>query len=55
VLARLNGTQKALANNPNDFLVQLERKLIEEYFLIRLQEVEYWALKSRLNWAVYGD
>ena len=25
VLARLNGTQKALASNPNDFLVHLEK------------------------------
>ena len=36
VLARLNGTQKALANNPNNFLLQLERELIEEYSLILL-------------------
>lgn len=52
---RLNGAQKALANNLNDFLIQLEKKLIEEYSLIMLQEEEFWALKSRLNWAAFGD
>ena len=40
-LARLNGAQKALAENPNDFLLDLEKKLIEEYSLILLQEEEY--------------
>lgn len=55
VLARLSGTQKALANNPNDFLLALEEKLIEEYSLILLQEEEFWALKSRLNVANFGD
>lgn len=30
VLARLNGAQKALSNNPNDFLLQLEKTLIED-------------------------
>ena len=34
VLARINGAQKALSNNPSDFLIQLEKNLIEEYNLI---------------------
>ena len=55
VLARLNGTQKALANNPNAFLLDLEQQLISEYSLILMQEEEYWALKSRLNSATFGD
>ena len=55
VLTRLNKAQKALANNPNDFLIQLEKKLIEDYNLIMLQEEEFWALKSRLNWATFED
>ena len=55
VLARLIGAQKALAENPNGFLIVLEKKLIEEYSLIMLQEEEYWALKSRLNAANFGD
>lgn len=54
-LARLNGAQKALSNGPNHFLIQLEKSLIKEYSLIMQQEEEYWALKSRLNWAAYGD
>ena len=32
VLARINGTQKALASRPSDFLLNLEKQLIEEYF-----------------------
>ena len=55
VLVRLNGAQKALANNPSDSLIQLEKQLIEDYNLIMLQEEEYWTLKSRLNWASFGD
>ncbi|XP_050248950.1 uncharacterized protein LOC126696221 [Quercus robur] len=55
VLAIINGAQKALANKPTDFLLNLEKQLIEEYSLILLQEKEYWALKSRLNAATFGD
>ena len=54
-LARINGAQKALTNNPNEFLIQLENKLIEEYATILLQEEEFWALKSRLNAATFGN
>lgn len=54
-LTRLNGAQIALAENPNDFLLDLEKKLIEEYSLILLQDEEFWALKSRLNVANFGD
>ena len=55
VLARLKGTQKAIAKNPNDFLLNLENKLLSKYSLILMQEEEYWALKSRLNAASFGD
>lgn len=55
VLARLKGTQKAIAENPNDFLLNLEKKLLSKYSLILVQEEEYWALKSRLNAASFGD
>lgn len=44
VLTRITGAQKTLANNPNEFLMQLEKKLIEEYATILLQEEEFWAL-----------
>ena len=55
VLARISGAHKALANNPNEFLVRLEKQLIDEYSSILLQEEEFWALKSRLNAATFGD
>ena len=55
VLARLNGVQKAIAENPNDFLLNLENQLLSEYSLILMQEEEFWALKSRLNAASFGD
>ena len=55
MLAKLNGTQKALASNPNDFLVHLEKQLTEKHNLIMLQEEELWAIKSRLNWTTFGD
>ena len=37
ILARLHGVQKALANNPNDFLLELEQQLILEYSLTLMQ------------------
>lgn len=49
VLARINGTQKALSNGPNHFLIQLEKELIKQYNLILRQEEEFWALKSCVN------
>ena len=55
VLARLNGVQKALADNPCDFLMDLENQLVSEYSLILTQEEEFWALKSRLNTTTFGD
>jgi len=55
VLARLNGIQKALANNPSESLIRLEKYLIDEYSSILLQEEEYWALKSRINATAFRD
>ena len=55
VLNRLSGTQRALANNPSESLLRLEKCLIEEYSSILLQEEEYWALKSRINAVAFGD
>ena len=55
VLARIGGAQKALGNSPNDFLIRLEKQLIKEYSSILLQEEEFWALKSGLNAATFGD
>ena len=36
VLAHLNGTQKALANNPSESLIRLEKYLMDEYSSILL-------------------
>ena len=55
MLARLNGTQKVLANNPTESLMRLKNQLIEEYSSILLQEEKFWALKSRINVATFGD
>ena len=41
VLAKLNGTQKALVENPRKSLIRLEKQLIDEYSSILLQEEEY--------------
>ena len=53
--ARIKGTQHALASNPNQFLINLGRTLLEEYNLILQQEHDLWATKSRYNWAILGD
>ena len=54
VLAKLNGTQKALAENPTESFIRLENQLIEEYSFILLQEEEFWVLKSRINVSTFG-
>ena len=41
LFARLHETQKALANNPNEFLLELEQQLLSEYSLVLMQEEEY--------------
>ena len=55
VMARLDGAQKALAERPTEFLVELEKDLQKELNEVLNQEQELWALKSRLNWMVLGD
>ena len=40
MLARLGAVQKALANNPYEFLIGLEKQLTEEFALIMLQKEE---------------
>ena len=47
--------KKAIACNLSEALLKLEKLLIEEHALIMLQEEEFWALKSRLNAATFGD
>ncbi|XP_075659051.1 uncharacterized protein LOC142628906 [Castanea sativa] len=45
--ARLNGIQKALANGPSSFLINLEKQLREEFGEVSKQEEELWSIKSR--------
>ncbi|XP_050248751.1 uncharacterized protein LOC126696003 [Quercus robur] len=55
LLARLNGIQRALANGPSSFHIELERKLHRELEVVLDQERDLWALKSRVNWMILGD
>ena len=54
-MARLNGIQRVLATNPSSSLIDLENQLQKGLDLILNQEVELWALKSRINWMVMGN
>ena len=55
IMARLNGIQRALANRPSNFLINLENELLKELEVVLSQEEDIWALKSRVNWLVQGD
>ena len=55
ILARLGGIQKALAERPSDFLVNLDKLLQADLLDVLNQEEELWALKSRVNWMIQGD
>lgn len=54
-MARLLGTQKALASQSNPFLFNLQNHLFEEYNLIPQMEEEVWAMKARTNWIILGE
>ena len=53
--ARLLGIQKALANNPNAFLLNLQDQLSNEFNQILQWEEELWAMKVRTNWLIAGE
>ena len=55
IMARLNGTQRALATRPSSFLINLENELLKDLEVVLNQEEEIWALKSRVIWLVQGD
>jgi ribonuclease HI len=55
ILARINGMQCALATNPSEASARLEKSLRMEYGNILKLEEDFWALKSRVGWAVEGD
>lgn len=55
-LARLEGTQKALQNNPNSgFFHDLESELRAELVQILMQEEELWATKNKLERIKEGE
>lgn len=54
-MARLYGAQKALANNPRLFLIDLGSQLQKDLEEVLDQERDLWLLKSRLNWMVQRD
>ena len=47
--------QKALASRPPTFLISLEQELSVEYAFLLNQEEDFWALKSRVDWQLFGD
>ena len=55
ILARLDGVQRSLANQPSSSLVALENQLCKELDVVLEQERDLWALKSRINWMILGD
>ena len=55
ILARLDGVQRSLANQPSSSLVALEKSLCKELDVVLEQERDLWALKSRINWMILGD
>ena len=55
IMVRLLGAQRALANNPNTFLINLQDQLAGEYSEILQLEEELWAMKSRVNWTIFGE
>ena len=54
-MAKLDGAQKALVERPSNFLVELERVPQRELNEVLNQEQKLWAIKSRMNWMVFGD
>lgn len=55
ILARLKGVQIGLSNQPNEFLVCIDKELHAELAEVSALEGEYWAMKSHITWLVEGD
>lgn len=55
ICARLRGIQTTLGNNPNSFLINLDKSLLYELAHIDNLEAEFWSMKSRISWVVDGD
>ena len=55
ILARLKGVQIGLSNQPNVFLVRIDKELRTKLAEVSALEEEYWAMKSCITWLVEGD
>ncbi|OMO94467.1 reverse transcriptase [Corchorus capsularis] len=55
LLSRLLGAQKALSDQPSQFLIDLDSFLRKELQLVLRQEESLWAMKSRVSWLTKGD
>lgn len=55
LIARLNGTQKALELGPNPYLSNLNVQLQDDFQNSVQQEEMYWLQKSLEKWHVQGD
>ena len=54
-MARLVGIQKAMANRPCTFLINLQNQLFDEYNNILQLEEELWAMKAKTNYIINGE
>lgn len=55
IRARLEGIEKALEDGDSEFLLDLEKRLKDEYEEICAQEELLWLQKSRTDWINSGD
>ena len=55
LIAKLRGTQVALARKPSTYLYSFESQLTQEYNIVLHQEYLYWCHKYRIMWLNYGD
>ncbi|OMO63563.1 hypothetical protein COLO4_32344 [Corchorus olitorius] len=55
IQARLGGIERALENNPNPFLFNLEKELQQSYEDLLKREELIWFQKSRIKWILSGD
>lgn len=55
MLARLDGVQRSMSNQPRADLIRLNKKLQNELQEILLQEELLWFQRSREDWITSGD
>lgn len=53
--ARIRGIQTIIANGPNEYLLNLECQLKQEYFEVLQYKEEFCFVKSKYNWLIQGD